>query len=120
HRVVVLGNLGEQMLRIDRIGAFANRASPTAVGERLVSAGSGWKRVGGAPFTWHDHRLGPPPYDASRLGTVARFRIPIAVDGAAAAIGGAFVRYRRPAVWPWLAVGGLGVAAAVAACRLLP
>jgi hypothetical protein len=119
-RVVVVGDLGEPMLRIDDAGASANRASPTAVGERLVSAGSGWTRVGGAPFAWHDHRLAPPPYDASRLGRVARFRIPVRVDGAAAAIAGSFVRYARPPLWPWLAAAAGGVAAAVAVCLLVP
>ena len=60
--VVVLGDLREPMLRIDRTGAWANRASVTAAAEKLVQPGPGWKRVGGSSFAWHDHRLAPPPY----------------------------------------------------------
>lgn len=102
--VVVLGDLGEPMLRIGGAGTFASRASATAVAEKLVAPGRGWRRVGGRSFAWHDHRLAPPPYEGGRTGAVARFRIPVRVGGRGAAIVGSFVRYRRPVVWPW-AVG---------------
>ena len=119
-QVLVLGDLREPMLRIGPSGAWANRASVTAVAERLVSSGSGWKRVGGQPFTWHDHRLAPPPYDAGRLGTVARFSIPVRVDGARGAIAGSFVRYARPQLWPWLLAAIVALATAVFLCRRVP
>jgi hypothetical protein len=119
-QVVVLGDLGEPMLRIGPGGAWANGASATAVSQRLAPAGGGWRRVGGSTFAWHDHRLAPPPYGGGRMGAVAHFAIPIRVDGRRLAIGGAFVRYRRPALWPWLAAAGVAVAALVAAGRLSP
>src|SRR6476659_8041669 len=101
--VVVRGNLREPMLRIGRGGAWVNRASITAVAEGLTKLGRGWERVSGGPsFTWHEHRLAPPPFGA-QTGPVARFEIPVTVDGRPATIGGTFVGYGRPAVWPWLA-----------------
>jgi hypothetical protein len=117
--VVVLGDLDEPMLRIDSSGAWANRASVTAVAERLVQRGTGWHRVGGSTFAWHDHRLAPPPYSGGRVGVVARFRVPVRVTGRPAAIAGAFVRYHRPAVWPWLGIGTFGLGVAVATRRQL-
>src|SRR3954452_19480343 len=114
--VVVRGNLGEPMLRLDPGGAWVNRASITAVAEGLTRLGRGWERVSERPsFTWHEHRLAPPPFGA-QTGPVARFEIPVTVDGRAATIGGTFVRYGRPSVWPWLAacaVFAAGVAVAV-------
>jgi len=112
-RVIVLGDLREPMLRIDSSGAWANRASVTAIAERLVTSGSGWKHVGGQPFAWHDHRLAPPPYDDDRLGAVARFSIPVRVDGTSGAIAGSFVRYGRPLLWPWLLAAAAALAVAV-------
>ena len=115
--VVVFGDLGEPMLRIGRGGTWANGASVTAVAERLVGSGEGWRRIGGSSFAWHEHRLAPPPYADGRPGVAARFRIPIAVGSRRAAISGSFVRVRRPALLPWLAAVGVGLAAAVAAAR---
>jgi hypothetical protein len=119
-RVVVLGDLGEPMLRIDRSGAWANRASVTAVAQKLVSSGRGWRRVGGSTYAWHDHRLAPPPYSGERAGAVARFSVPVRIDGRAAAIGGSFVRYRRPAAWPWLVAAAAGIAVLVGLIRAVP
>lgn len=118
--VVVLGDLNEPMLRITPGGAWANRSSATAVAQRLVGDGRGWKRVGGSTFTWHDHRLAPPPYRDDRVGAVAQFRVPIRIDGRPTAIAGAFVRYRRPSAWPWIAPAIIGLAAAVAVVRRWP
>jgi hypothetical protein len=135
--LIVKGSLGEEAVRIDASGVWANAGSPTATGDRLVSASRhGWVHLSsGRTVTWHDHRLGPPP--ASTLGPVGRFVIPVVVNGRPAAIAGTFIRVARPAVWPWplaaavLAGGiylatrrrplrasltvGLGVAAGVAA-----
>jgi hypothetical protein len=119
-RLTVLGDLGEQMLRIGSTGTWVNRASVTAQAERLTAAGHGWRRIGGSTFTWHDHRLAPPPYDGGRTGTVARFVIPATLNGSHVTVGGAFVRYRRPSPWAWLGAAALVVAAAVAATRFRP
>ena len=119
-RLIVLGDLGEQMLRIDGTGTWVNEASVTAQAARLTATGSGWRRIGGSTFAWHDHRLAPPPYDGGRTGTVARFVIPATLNGEPVALGGAFVRYRRPSPWPWVAGVALVVVTAVAATRLAP
>ena len=113
--VVVRGDLGEPMLRLEPSGTWVNRASVTAAAERLTTPGHGWKRIAsGSSFTWHEHRLGPPPYDGSRLGRVARFAIPgDASTAGRSTIGGMFVRYARPPLWPWL-LGAVALAAAVA------
>ncbi len=123
--VVVLGDLQEPMLRIDKSGAWANRGSVTAVAARLVKTGSGWQKLSGSStFAWHDHRLSPPPYDGGRTGTVARFRVPIRVGTRTAAIAGSFVRYQRPEPWPWvgaaLATFALAFGAGRAAPRIRP
>jgi hypothetical protein len=115
--LVVRGDLGEPMLRIASDGAWANRASVTAVAEKLTAAGHGWVRLTSGPsLTWHEHRLSPPPYDGGSPGAVAQFRIPVTLDGRSAVLGGSFVRVTRPAAWPWLAGGaalGLLLAAAL-------
>jgi len=118
--LVVHGDLGEQMLRIGPGGAWANRASPTAVAENLTTPGRGWTRIGGdGGFVWHDHRLAPPPYDGTRLGDVARFTIPATVAGEQVPIAGWFVRVGRPAFWAWsVGVAVLGVAVALVVRRL--
>jgi hypothetical protein len=116
--VVVLGNLGEPMLRVGPQGAFVNRASITAVAERLTTLSHGWTRVSSGPsFTWHEHRLSPPPYGAA-TGPVARFEIPVTIDGHPQTIGGTFVRYARPAIWPWALAAAVFTAAIAAAVHL--
>ena len=115
--VVVRGNLGEPMVRIGPGGAFVNRASITAVAERLTKLSRGWEQVASGPsYTWHEHRLAPPPYGGT-TGPVARFEIPVTVNGRAETIGGTFVRYARPAIWPWLAVAGVFAAVVAVAAR---
>lgn len=115
--VVLNGDLDEPMLRIARDGVWANRASPTAVAEKLTTAGRGWTRIANGPsFTWHEHRLSPPPW-ANRTGPVARFAIPAVVGGRALTIGGTFVRHARPALGPWLAAAGVFAAALALALR---
>ena len=119
-RLTVLGDLGEPMLRIGPTGTWVNEASVTAQAQRLTKAGVGWRRVGGSKFTWHEHRLAPPPYDGGRTGTVARFVIPARLDGRSVRLGGAFVRYPRPSPWAWLGAVVLVAASAIAAARSLP
>jgi hypothetical protein len=101
--ITVLGDLGEPMLRIGTTGTQANRSSVSAVAAKIVAAGRGWERVSSdASFTWHEHRLAPPPW---RTGVSrARFVIPVLVDGRRTAVSGTFVRHARPALWPWALV----------------
>ena len=112
HTVVVRGYLGEPMIRFAGGAVEANRSSPTANADRIVSAGSGWQRVAdGRSFAWHDHRLAPP---RGGNGTVGRFSVPLTIDGRAAAITGTFVRVPGPDLMAWL-LGALAAAAAIAA-----
>jgi hypothetical protein len=116
--VVVHGDLGEPMLRIAAGGVWVNRASVTAVAERLTHPSHGWARVGTGPsWTWHEHRLAPPPF-GHPTGAVASFAIPATVGGRPMTIGGTFVRYGRPAVWPWLLASAAFAVAVVVAVRL--
>jgi hypothetical protein len=118
--LLVRGSLNEPLLRIDESGVWVNADSPTATGDKIVSASRhGWVHLsGGHTVTWHDHRLAPPP--ASTVGPVGRFVIPVEVDGAPAAISGTFIRVARPALWPWL-LGALVLAGAIlAAIRSRP
>ncbi|HEY5295514.1 MAG TPA: hypothetical protein VIJ70_08570 [Gaiellaceae bacterium] len=120
-RVVVLGDLGEPMLRMDD-GVWVNRASPTAQANRLIrKPGSGWKQLShGRSLAWHEHRLAPPPFVGGSYGHVADWQIPLTVNGQRTAISGTFVRVPRPTIWPWLAAAALAVAAAGIALRLRP
>jgi hypothetical protein len=116
--VVVHGDLGEPMLRIAPLGVWVNRASVTAVAEKLARPSNGWTQIASTPsYTWHEHRLAPPPY-GSETGAVARFTIPATVGGHAVTIGGSFVRYPRPALWPWFAAGVVSAGAIAVAVRL--
>jgi hypothetical protein len=98
--LLVRGLLREPMLRIDNGGVFANAASPTAQGDKLVRAGTGW----------HEHRLTP-------TGRAGGFRIPVMVNGKATMIAGTWVRVPRPALWVWLG-GGAALAAGIAVASL--
>jgi hypothetical protein len=114
--VVVLGDLGEQMLRVDHSGVSVNAASTTAVAEKLTAAGRGWHRIGGgASYTWHEHRLAPPPYGAAIAR--ARFTIPLRVDGSPMKVAGTFVREARPSLWPWLLAAAIFAAGVWLAVR---
>jgi hypothetical protein len=110
HTLVVRGLLGEPMLRFAGGVVEANRSSPTATADRIVSGGTGWQRVAaGRSFAWHDHRLAPPPGGS---GTVGRWTVPVTIDGRASAIGGTFVHVPGPDLVPWL-LGALVAAAAI-------
>jgi hypothetical protein len=110
-QVVILGDLGEPMLRIGN-STWVNRASPTAQAARLVRPGTGWQRIaGGGVFAWHDHRLSPPPFVAGRYGPVGRWAVPVELNGARMAISGSFWRVPRPRWWVWASSGLLAGAA---------
>ena len=117
----MLGELGEPMLRLGH-GVWVNLSSPTAQVDRLVRRPEkGWKKVAdGRGFAWHENRLAPPRFAAGRYGAVARWRVPLIVNGHRTAITGTFWRIPRPTFWPW----ALGVAAvillAVVAMRFRP
>ncbi len=115
--LLVRGALGEPMLRVDWRGVWVNASSPTATADGIVSSGKrGWVRVSrGGTFSWHDHRLSPPP--ASKPGIVGHFSVPVDLNGSPAVIAGVFVRVARPALWPWAASAGALVAAILVAMR---
>jgi len=117
--VVVLGDLGEPMLRFAN-GVWVNERSPTAQANRLIGvAGTGWRKVAnGNSFAWHEHRLAPPPYRLGRSG--AGWTIPVVVAGRREVLAGSFLRMPRPHWWLWLGGAALAVAAAAAAVRLRP
>lgn len=105
-RVAVEGRDGKPFLRLDDTGAFANTGSTSfrdnpdftdaALGKRGQKDQTGWVRIG-APgrIRWLDPRL---QYEADRPPTVveraaqpaqlARWEIPVTVDGAAAPLRG--------------------------------
>jgi hypothetical protein len=111
--LVVLGDLQEPMVRFDSRGVWVDRRSPTAAGAKLIRASSGrgpsWSLAShGHELRWHDHRLAPPV--DLRSGAVARWSIPIELDGRRTAIAGTVVRVSRPSPWPWL-LGAVALAA---------
>jgi hypothetical protein len=120
--LVVLGDLQEPMIRFDSGGVWVNRHSPTAAGAKLIRATAGndvsWSlRSSGHELRWHDHRLAPPV--DLRSGQVARWSIPVELEGRRTALAGTVVRISRPSAWPW-ALGALVLAGAAtgAAWRL--
>ncbi|HEY1366613.1 MAG TPA: hypothetical protein VGF23_05845 [Gaiellaceae bacterium] len=121
-RLAVAGVVGEPFLRFAPDGVWVDRTSPTAAGARLVPGHAGpgrWVRLSrGHEYTWHDHRLAPPPDLAS--GESARWSIPIALDGRRTAIAGTFVRVPRPLWWPWLAGAALAAGALFVVARRRP
>ncbi|MGH2975517.1 MAG: hypothetical protein ACRDLL_11710 [Solirubrobacterales bacterium] len=116
HVVVVLGLLGEPFLRFSPGGVQANRASPTASSAGVLRPGEAvradrtvWTLVStGSTFTWHENRLRPLPVRESAPSDrpVARWRIPLIVDGRHALLSGAEWFRPSPSLVPWVA-GGL-------------
>ena len=122
HTVVVLGYLSEPFIRINNAGVAINDASPTAASTRLVKNGppaSGtrpaWALQPGRDFVvWHDQRVQALPPGVSHVTWI----IPILLDGRRITIRGETWRLRRPALWPWLAL--LLVSLAASALLVLP
>jgi hypothetical protein len=115
--LLVRGELGEALLRVDADGVWINASSPTATSDGLISPRlRGWVHVSGSrSVSWHEHRLAPPP--TSSVGPDGGFSIPIVLDGRPNAIAGSFYRVARPALWPWLLAGAALLAAIAAAAR---
>lgn len=107
HAVVVLGYLGEPVMRLDESGLSVNAASPTARAMHLVdraqavnAAGPHWRLERGRhSVVWHDARVqGLPP--GLEAGT---WRVPLVIDGHNGALSGSLRRFPEPRVWLWLA-----------------
>jgi len=116
HTVVVLGYLGEPVMRLDASGLSVNAASPTARALHLVdrgqavnAAGPRWRlQRGRHSVVWHDARVqGLPP--GLQEGV---WRVPLVIDGRNGVLSGRLRRYPHPPLWLWLAAlaCGLGVA----------
>jgi hypothetical protein len=104
-RLVVLGYLGEPVLRFAGGTVAVDDRSPTAQTDGLVPKGaSGWTTVArGRSFAWHDHRVAPKlPPGIARLS----WSIPVLVDGRRDRIRGSLVHVRKPQLWPWLVLAG--------------
>ena len=122
HTVTVLGYLGEPFVRIDRAGVAINDASPTAASARLIKSRrplSGNKpawdlQPGRSVVVWHDQRVQALPPGRRRVA----WKLPVLVDGRRTNISGETWRLRRPAIWPWLTL--LLVFLAAAALLALP
>jgi hypothetical protein len=91
--VIVRGIVGEPMLRFGRGGVYASSRSPSAAAAGVITAGQAggaprWIRVaGGHTLAWHENRLRPVPFP-DHTGRVARWRIPLIVDGHRTALTG--------------------------------
>jgi hypothetical protein len=104
HQVVVLGYVGEPLLRIGTGGVDVNESSPTAAGMGLLKGArkTGWLlRARGRSFIWHDARVRGLPGGVERR----RWTVPVVVDGRSARLAGEIWRVHAPSPWPWLALG---------------
>jgi hypothetical protein len=128
HVVIVLGLLGEPFLRFSAAGVQANAASPTAWNSGVVKSSAAvpasrspsWRRVtGGHTFAWHEGRLRPRPIVSGGASPqrVARWTIPLVVDGRRARLTGWEWHAAGPSLRLWLASVAIVIAAAAAAAR---
>ena len=113
--LLVRGSLNEPLLRIDASGVWVNADSPTATGDKIVSASRhGWVHLsGGRTVTWHDHRLAPPPCEhasARSAGSSSPSRSTASRPRSRAPSSGSPAR----PLWPWL-LGALVLAGAILA-----
>lgn len=106
HVVVMLGYLGEPVIRLDRAGLSVNAASPTARAMHLVdkahavdAAGPHWRlERGRRSIVWHDARVQGLPAGL----TEGVFKVPLVVDGRDAVLSGRLRRFPDPPLWLWL------------------
>jgi hypothetical protein len=130
--VTVLGRDGRPFLRFGSGGAQLDRGSPThrddvlARGRPLAGDETGWIPLPGYGTTWADVRLrfpaeDPPAEaaDATAPVEVARWEIPVVVDGVPQALSGS-IRWlpneRADGGSSWTTGGLVGAAALLAAC----
>jgi hypothetical protein len=115
HSLVVLGYLGEPLIRIDDHGIAANAASPSEPSTGLLKKSQlvagrpiAWHRLSNRHgVTWHDSRLRGLPPGVSR----AVWTVPLLVDGQRGRLRGELLRFPRPALWPWLLLAAMSAAA---------
>jgi hypothetical protein len=127
--VVVLGVEHEPFLRFSSTGVEANLASPTAASARVIGPGAvvsttaRWRRVRrGHAFAWHESRLRPVSTvkdSSAQPRQVARWSIPLMVNGHRVTLEGSEWHAVRPVLWPWLTAGALVLAMSGAAARRL-
>jgi hypothetical protein len=111
HSVIVLGYLGEPLVRIDDRGAAVNAASPSAPSTGLLKKSRrasklpiAWHRLSGSgAVTWHDSRLRGLPPGVSRAG----WTVPLLIDGQRSRLRGELFRFPKPALWPWLLLAAM-------------
>jgi hypothetical protein len=125
-KAIVLGYVGEPFLRFGAAGVAANARSETAQGLRLVPTRPVSARPADAVWTpitpahtlaWADARAWASTPELHGRA-VARWSVPLVVDGHAAAVSGELTREPKPSLWPWLLLGLLPLAVAAAAtCR---
>ena len=107
HSVVVLGYLGEPVMRLDGAGLWVNAASPTARAMHLVdkrhamdASSPRWRlQRGRHSVVWHDARVQGLP---SRL-QAGVWRVPLVIDGRQSVLEGRLQRFPDPPLWLWLA-----------------
>jgi hypothetical protein len=105
HSVVVLGYLGEPLVRIDARGVAVNAASPSAVNDGLLRANRSVAGVALAwritsrrrSVVWHDARLRGLPRGVHS----AAWSVPLIVDGRHERIHGELVRVAPPSLSLW-------------------
>jgi hypothetical protein len=106
HVVVLIGYLGEPVVRLDEAGLSVNAASPTARAMHLidrtqavVSRAPRWRLQGGRhSLVWHDARVQGLPAGLAE-GT---WRVPLAVDGRSEILSGTLHRVSAPPLSLWL------------------
>jgi hypothetical protein len=118
HVVVMLGYLGEPVIRLDAAGLWVNAASPTALAMHLVAKGRGvsasgprWRlQPGRHTVLWHDARVQGLPAGVH----AGRWSVPLVIDGRRGDLRGDLRRFPAPVVWVWLTLLAAWLAAGVA------
>ena len=108
HVVVLLGYLGEPVIRLNAVGEWVNAASPTALTMRLITRRQGvdaatprWRlRRGHHSVVWHDARVQGLPRGVDR----GAWNVPLVVDGRRGGLRGELRRFPDPSPWLWLGV----------------
>ncbi len=114
-RLVVLGLVGEPMLRFEGGSVYVNERSPTARVNGIArgSGGRSWDRVSVSDsYSWHEHRL--------HAGVVlhhSTWTIGYRLDGRAGRIAGELDYVPPPQLWLWLLPLAVGLLLATLAVR---